>query len=179
MTLILVDISSSDTKTAVINAYKQKANITPSFPIVLYNDGGKKMADLFGSPNSGGPTWVVHPTRKYTQTAYDEATLSKNIDAALKDNCKPTSIEQKGTPSFSSSYLAWTLSKELRVLSPLNQEVTLSLVTLTGRNALQKHQMLSRGMSTIDLGKTSLSQGMYLLTIRNAFGIQYRSKVTF
>lgn len=81
--IFIVAVISNDSESKMIQAY----GFTPDFPMVLKSGKSVKVANLFGMPNSGGPTWIMHPKLFYDKTSYSETTLSNNIAKALKDDC--------------------------------------------------------------------------------------------
>ena len=94
-------VNTSDTKDGLLSAYKAAPyNCTPIYPFILRAQGGSSIAPLFGSPNSGGPTWIVTPNRKYSSTNYSESTLKTNIQNALNQKKALTVNSGKGAGSF-------------------------------------------------------------------------------
>ncbi len=83
--MIAIDISSADTKSSVLSAYASYG--VPAEPMVLYSQGASALAALFGSSNSGGPTWIMHPKHTFSVSSHNEPSLSSTITAALADDC--------------------------------------------------------------------------------------------
>lgn len=175
--LLVAVISNSDTKQSMISAYQTKAKITPVFPIVLYSQGGKKLADLFGMSNYGGVQWMCHPKLEYDQIAdYQEATITTAVNTALADNCVGTYIfldepvKDNNIQIYHNQIILSTLKAE---------KASIRLISLNGQVVFSTEKILINGINRIELDKMGTVKGVFILDIKGASSLQYRNKITF
>lgn len=173
--VLIIVISSRDTKQSMISAYQRRAGITPTFPIVLYRDGASDMAKLFTSPNAGGPTWICHPKRTYDRTSYREPQMSRDIRAALNT----TNIHSKH--SHDCSFGVFVFTNKLCIKMESEEKLAINVFNAFGRNVFNTFNTFSHGFNTIDLNnKTvpgSLSRGLYIIDIQGESGLHYKKSI--
>jgi hypothetical protein len=175
---LIIDISANDTEDEIYAKYLQSSGITPTFPIVMNPDGAEDLAVLFGSPSSGGPTWIVMPDREYTRTSYTEPTMSNDIDDALGNvNINFNSTYKPVT--FNNTNIAFSqVNKSGFIIEVLKKGVySISFYSVNGkRKATISNKNLSAGLHGIKFEKGILSQGLYIVGIDNGQNVM-RAKV--
>lgn len=168
--LIVFDVivRSSDTKESMVNAYQTKAGITPTFPIILYDDGGNEFAKLFGKAGQGKPTWILHPTREFEETSYIEPTMSNDIEIALSDSCidnQTPIIKNLNIGSIIKSISIY--GSNLNFLSTRDFTGELSIISLNGKKISTQKFKIFKGDNKISI-KEKLPLGIYVINIKNS-----------
>lgn len=162
----------------MVSAYEQRAGITPEFPIILYQDGGKALADLFGMSNYGGVQWMCHPKLFFDRiSSYSESALTTAANTALNDDCVSSYIsidDNKLNPNDINIF-----NNELILHIDSEEKVTISLVSLSGQTLYLSEQNLTKGLNKIIISGQNIAKGMYILDIKGVSKLHFRSKVTF
>ena len=162
----------------MVSAYESRAGITPEFPIILYNDGGIALAELFGMSNYGGPTWMCHPKLFFERiSSYEEGPLTDAINDALNDDCVSSYIslnDNKLNPNDINIF-----NNELILHIDSEEKVTITLVSLNGQTMYSSEQNLTKGLNRATISVNTIAKGMYILDIKSESKLHYRSKVTF
>ena len=162
----------------MVNAYESRAGITPEFPIILYSDGGKALADLFGMSNYGGVQWMCHPKLFFDRiSSYSESALTSAANTALNDDCVSSYIslnDNKLNPNDIS-----ISNNELILHIDSKDKVTINLVSLSGQTLYSSEQNLNKGLNRVTISGQNIAKGMYILDIKGVSTLHYSSKVTF
>ena len=159
----------------MISAYESRAGITPTFPIILYSDGGSELAQLFGMANYGGPTWMCHPKLFFEESGYSESRLTNDANAAINDDCLGTYISLAKNTYNSSDVKIF--KNELILYIDKKEEVAINLITLKGQILYSAKENLSEGINRITMNGRNISNGVYILDIKGNADIHYRNKV--
>ena len=162
----------------MVSAYEQRAGITPECPIILYRDGGKALADLFGMSNYGGVQWMCHPKLFFDQiSSYSESALTTAANNALNDDCVSSYIslnDNKLNPSDINIF-----NNELILHIDSEEKVSIALVSLSGQTLYSSEQNLTKGLNRVIMSGQNIAKGMYILDIKGVSKLHFRSKVTF
>jgi hypothetical protein len=161
----------------MVSAYESRAGITPEFPLVLYNDGGKALANLFTMSNYGGVQWMCHPKLFYDRiSSYSESALTNAANTALNDDCVGTYISlAKNT--FNSSDVK-IFNNELILYIESKEQVEINLISLKGQILYSSKQNLTEGINRVIMVGKDIAKGMYILDIKGNSKLHFRSKVT-
>lgn len=162
-----IDIAAGDTKEKIIKAYQDKAGITPTFPIVLANDGAKAMAELFGQANFGGPTWIIMPSRDYISTKYTEPDMSADITKALATSVV-TPLQKRTEFSMK------VMQNNLVIDSRYSGKVKVTVRSIAGRTLYSQSVNLRVGENITPL---ATQNGLVIVDIQNRQGKRFTQKV--
>lgn len=147
------------------------AKITPTFPIILAGQGGTSLAKLFTMPNTGGVEWIVLPSRKYSKSSYNEATLTSDINKALATGVQ-TVLFSTTVNSFSTKLSQNTIS----LSSPIEGNAMVKMLSLNGQTIYNWQGFLTKGSNVINLN-TTLPQSFYIINVQKNDQTLYSSKL--
>ncbi len=174
--MLVVTVRSSDTKQDMINAYEQRAGITPRFPIILSSGGGRDLTLLFGQPDSPRPTWIVHPLRHFDGTEYTNPDMTDDLKAALNDTCNATGVVEKNI-SFNNAYSIFMVNNGLHIRAKEAGSVQMNLFSIKGETVISVARRLSPGINKITFNNNDVAKGLYIVTIKNDSEKCYNTKV--
>lgn len=146
--IITIDISTRDDSATIVNTYKSYGT-TPEFPIILTTGNSKKLANIFGSPNSGGPTFIIHPDREYKATSYGEVSMRLDMEKALKDDCNEVSIHSVHEIVESPKLEISCVNRKLFVYTDQTGIYTMKIYSVDGRLLHSIPLSLSSGTNLI------------------------------
>lgn len=168
-------VSPSDDAQDIISTYQQRSGITPTFPIVLYRDGGIDLAHLFTMPNYGGVQWMCHPKLFYDQiSSYSESALTNAANAALADDCVGTYIMLHNKAPAQDVQI---FNNKLILSTDAAEKVTIKVISLNGQTVYSAKQDLSKGVNRVSMNSSDIVKGLYILEIIGSSGLHYCNKV--